>query len=772
MALEAAGMVASGRPAWGPLPPGPLPGKRCRRARVLVVAIFETSGPRRAQGIKPCRHSSTSTRPSEGCTSSSGWDIVSARGAAFAAFGYSRQFEISVRPTRAVAGAAVLEGTQEVEGEARAETESRLQRLEILVLLRRLYRDVVRSERVLNMPVPRVVPPEAGQPEGRPSKRNRLRDWLKDNLNRNMQVEDFAVETPLQVLEYAEDVRELAVGLNRDVQGLGGLIPVVFSGDKAAEKVVLDTVQNIRQQLDQYADKIESSLSKKDREAARQEQAELEIQSKYGKRRDGLPRTSAVLDRMRERLPRVDLSFSRVRLDVLQQEGKTVLDALGDVWRRLNGKATPIKVEPITAGLPKPHSVLEKEEEKKTKLILQVEALDRKLREVSRAREARIRQKDVLARTRLAGEIRALDDEELLEKVIDKCSYCQVDELRKKLAVRVLQLEMELIYMYLEQEVLVINEDLRTDEEESLLVAEFGLLDVDLAKLRTALDRSEAILIDDEELEVLAVDIPDLKNRLGIVEEASIPLKQRLQISAGESAKKVKSGASFFWCGLRLLGGDIAYSWRLFWCAVTGTTLKPREAQTLRRTAKDVLTLIPFTVILVAPLTPVGHVMIFSFLQRYFPGFFPSSFSVKRQDLMKRYEVIRRQMQVAETEREKEEAAAAAAAAAAETFEASEEEIAEPSEDGSKRRTAPKTALNAPARSPTGRPRRLIFLAEKLPELARQLAGLKEDGLLAKRSKKASSQQDLIERTEAMIGSRGNGRLGTLETTNGQEANL
>eukprot|EP00850_Spirogloea_muscicola_P011755 SM000074S21665 [mRNA] locus=s74:193247:198143:+ [translate_table: standard] len=770
MALEAAGMVASSRHTWGPFSPGSLPGKRCRRARVVVVAIFETGGPRRAQGIKPCRISTTSTRPSEGCTSSSDWDIVSARGAAFAAFGYSRQYQVSVRPTRAVPGAAVLEGTQEVEGEARAETESRLQvdsaverdpltwRLEILVLLRRLYRDVVRSERVLNMPVPRVVPPEAGQPEGRPSKRNRLRDWLKDNLNRNMQVENFAVETPLQVLEYAEDVRELAVGLDRDVQGLGGLIPVVFSGDKAAEKVVLDTVQNIRQQLNQYADKIESSLSKKDREAARQEQAELENQSKYGKRRDGLPRTSAVLDRMRERLPRVDLSFSRVRLDVLQQEGKTVLDALGDVWRRLNGKATPIKVEPITAGLPKPHSVLEKEEEKKTKLILQVEALDRKLREVSRAREARIRQKDVLARTRLAGEIRALDDE--------------VDELRKKLAVRVLQLEMELIYMYLEQEVLVINEDLRTDEEESLLVAEFGLLDVDLAKLRTALDRSEAILIDDEELEVLAVDIPDLKNRLGIVEEASIPLKQRMQISAGESVKKVKSGASFFWCGLRLLGGDIAYSWRLFWCAVTGTTLKPREAQTLRRTAKDVLTLIPFTVILVAPLTPVGHVMIFSFLQRYFPGFFPSSFSVKRQDLMKRYEVIRRQMQVAETEREKEEAAAAAAAAAAETFEASEEEIAEPSEDGSKKRTAPKTALNAPARSPTGRPRRLIFLAEKLPELARQLAGLKEDGLLAKRSKKASSQQDLIERTEAMIGSRGNGRLGTLEATSGQEANL
>ena len=52
------------------------------------------------------------------------------------------------------------------------------------------------------------------------------------------------------------------------------------------------------------------------------------------------------------------------------------------------------------------------------------------------------------------------------------------------------------------------SEDVRTDEEESLLVAEFGLLDADLARLRTACERSEAILIDDEELEVLATDIP------------------------------------------------------------------------------------------------------------------------------------------------------------------------------------------------------------------------------------------------------------------------
>ena len=32
---------------------------------------------------------------------------------------------------------------------------------------------------------------------------------------------------------------------------------------------------------------------------------------------------------------------------------------------------------------------------------------------------------------------------------------------------------------------------------------------------------------------------------------------------------------------------------------------------------------------LIAPITPVGHVLVFSFMQRYYPGFFPSPFSTK-----------------------------------------------------------------------------------------------------------------------------------------------
>lgn len=62
--------------------------------------------------------------------------------------------------------------------------------------------------------------------------------------------------------------------------------------------------------------------------------------------------------------------------------------------------------------------------------------------------------------------------------------------------------------------------------------------------------------------------------------------------------------------------------------------------RTLQRTAKDLLTLIPFTIILIIPMTPVGHVLVFSLIQRIFPDFFPSTFTERRQVLSQMYEEL------------------------------------------------------------------------------------------------------------------------------------
>ena len=221
-----------------------------------------------------------------------------------------------------------------------------------------------------------------------------------------------------------------------------------------------------------------------------------------------------------------------------------------------------------------------------------------------------------------------------------------------------------------------------------------------------------ALPYDDTGLEALAREVPDLRRRLGIADDAVFSLvaraaageallpsspssasgsgngatgnslwssnsspaamlsaamsPQRIKEAVSESGEKVVEGALFFARGLKLLGSDVRSSCGLFTRAAAGASLKPREVAALRRTARDVATFVPFTAILITPLTPVGHVLIFGFLQRYFPGFFPSQFTSRRQELMMRYEALRKELVAAqEASMQEAEAAELARAAAA-----------------------------------------------------------------------------------------------------------
>ena len=65
---------------------------------------------------------------------------------------------------------------------------------------------------------------------------------------------------------------------------------------------------------------------------------------------------------------------------------------------------------------------------------------------------------------------------------------------------------------------------------------------------------------------------------------------------------------------------------------------EPRLFPSCSRTFKDVVTFIPFVIILLIPLSPVGHVLVFGAIQRFFPEFFPSCFTEQRQNLLQLYE--------------------------------------------------------------------------------------------------------------------------------------
>ena len=133
----------------------------------------------------------------------------------------------------------------------------------------------------------------------------------------------------------------------------------------------------------------------------------------------------------------------------------------------------------------------------------------------------------------------------------------------------------------------------------------------------------------------------DLKSRLGL-DTQLIPTMNwgSLGIVVSENINKLKDALRFFGEGTKLLISDLQYVWLMLTKAVQGYTLKPREVNAIRRTAKDLLTLIPVTIILIIPLSPVGHVLVFTFIQRFFPDFYPSCYTDKRLNLKRLFSEV------------------------------------------------------------------------------------------------------------------------------------
>ncbi|CAG9466074.1 unnamed protein product [Pedinophyceae sp. YPF-701] len=348
----------------------------------------------------------------------------------------------------------------------------------------------------------------------------------------------------------------------------------------------------------------------------------------------------------------------------------SVAEYVSGVWTRLNGGGRAQTTAVHLVDLPRLRAAArESVPERRGRLALAVDHLDRRLQEASKEREAKVRRGSTAVRARMAGELKQLDR--------------RVDILSRALAVRTLQLELDHIYSSLEDEGLDLESlwqaarrqrgprrKFSESEEFALLVAEFVQHAEAVASMRDLLMRGEVSLVDEEVLMKMTVEVPDLRERLGIPDAAVFGGQgisvTKIKLKVEESTGKVAEGGLFLLRGVRMLGSDVGSAGKLFARAATGTSLKPREVAALRRTAQDLLVFIPFAIILIAPLTPVGHVLIFGFLQRYFPGFFPSQFTQRRQEVMIKYEELKRQLEEAQQqlidENEKMELSAAEAA--------------------------------------------------------------------------------------------------------------
>jgi Ca2+-binding EF-hand superfamily protein len=114
-------------------------------------------------------------------------------------------------------------------------------------------------------------------------------------------------------------------------------------------------------------------------------------------------------------------------------------------------------------------------------------------------------------------------------------------------------------------------------------------------------------------------------------------LTETVGFSAKRSARQLWGGArasiAFCYRGLRITLGDVIESFGLLGRLLAGNSLTLQDSGLIRRTVADVSKLVPYTIIMVIPMSPPGHVFAFSVLNRVFPNAVPSAFTAQRQDI-------------------------------------------------------------------------------------------------------------------------------------------
>uniref|UniRef100_J3MTW8 Uncharacterized protein n=1 Tax=Oryza brachyantha TaxID=4533 RepID=J3MTW8_ORYBR len=114
-----------------------------------------------------------------------------------------------------------------------------------------------------------------------------------------------------------------------------------------------------------------------------------------------------------------------------------------------------------------------------------------------------------------------------------------------------------------------------------------------------------------------------------------------------KSVEKVKETTTTVVQGTQLLAIDTGAAMGLLRRALIGDELTQKEKQALQRTLTDLASVVPIGILMLLPVTAVGHAAILAFIQRYVPSMIPSTYAPERLDLLRQLEKVK-EMGVAE----------------------------------------------------------------------------------------------------------------------------
>ncbi|KAA0025235.1 LETM1-like protein [Cucumis melo var. makuwa] len=165
----------------------------------------------------------------------------------------------------------------------------------------------------------------------------------------------------------------------------------------------------------------------------------------------------------------------------------------------------------------------------------------------------------------------------------------------------------------------------------------FELLRNELMELEKRVQRSSEESETDEDLK----DADDTGSTFRNSENSQLVQIQKKDNIIEKSIDKLKETGTDVWQGTQLLAIDVAAAMGLLRRVLIGDELTGKEKKALRRTLTDLASVVPIGVLMLLPVTAVGHAAMLAAIQRYVPSLIPSTYGQERLNLLRQLEKVK-----------------------------------------------------------------------------------------------------------------------------------
>ncbi|KAJ6303843.1 hypothetical protein OIU77_017680 [Salix suchowensis] len=174
-------------------------------------------------------------------------------------------------------------------------------------------------------------------------------------------------------------------------------------------------------------------------------------------------------------------------------------------------------------------------------------------------------------------------------------------------------------------------------ESESNEIRRFELLRNELMELEKRVQKSTDQYENEEDIKVTDDDA-NYHDEAASSQLIHVPRNENI---IRKSIAKLKKTSKDVLQGTQLLAIDVAASMGLLKRLLIGDELTEKERKTLRRTMMDLASVVPIGVLMLLPVTAVGHAAMLAAIQRYVPALIPSTYGPERLDLLRQLEKVK-----------------------------------------------------------------------------------------------------------------------------------